>query len=341
MTRLIPLAQKLLGLRAGRGQLFIYPHLHADGDAYGSAFALCLLLERAGVSACCLLNEEIDPSFDFLPGREHVLVYPELSKAEKEALAERQAAALMIDVSTEDRLALRLPLYQRAAEHYVLDHHISELPNDESRYVFPEAAASCELAAELALVLEKESGMKLLDKDSALCLYTGILTDTGNFSYANVKPETLAAGGMLLAYGIDLPWLTDHLFRQVSWTRFRLEGALRGRTRQAAGGKITYVFVSRALLKEYGADDRDVEAMPSMLRDVKGTMISLVLRETESGTLRGNLRSQNGVDVRRIAAEWGGGGHVNAAGFTLPAADPEKTLEKLLKRLEEAVQDGA
>lgn len=340
MKQLAPLARKLLGLRAGEGRLIIYPHLNADGDAYGSALALTALLNKAGLKTLCLLNESPDPDYLFLPGCAEASVWPELTAAEKEQLAREQQAALMIDVSAEERLAERLPLYRAAPVHFVLDHHVSEQPNDEGHYIFPEAAASCELVTELALVLEKESGLHLLSAAEALCLYTGLLTDTGNFSYANVRPSTLAAAAELLACGIDLPALTDRLFRAISWTRYRLEGALRGRTRQAAGGRIAYLTVPRSLLTEYGAEDADVEAMPSLLRDIKGTKISLVLRETASGKLRGNLRSEAEVDVRRIAALFGGGGHVNAAGFTIEGESLEEALPKVLSCLEEALADG-
>ncbi len=340
LTQLALPARKLLSLRAGQGRLLIYPHLHADGDACGSAFALTSLLRKCDIAAFCVLNEAVEPDYAFLPGAEEALVWPELGPEEKETLRREQAAALMIDVSEPERLDLRRSLYEAAPVQYILDHHVSEEPNDDYRYVYTEAAATCELTAELALALERESGKKLMTQEEALCLYTGILTDTGNFSYQNVSPDTLRTAAYLLSFGIDLPELTNRLFRVQSWQRYRIEGRLRLETKRCCGGAITYLALPAELLRKLGAEDGDLDAMPSILRDVKGTKLALMLRETPEGSIRGNLRSQSGYNVREVAARFGGGGHVNAAGFTLKDISLEAGLEALLEALKEELING-
>lgn len=340
INKLAPLASSLLALGGREGPLAVYPHLNADGDALGASLGLTLVLEAAGVSAVCVLNEPIGKDFSFLPRQDKFLVWPELPEAARAELLKTQQAALMIDVSVPERLAERRQAYEACPRRFILDHHLSEKANDKSNFIFPDAAASCELGLELALALEKAAGRELLSRDAALGLYAGLLTDTGNFSYANVKPSTLAAAAKLLTYGVDLPALTDRLFRAISWTRFKFEGVLRGETREAAGGRIKYLLVPRALLEKHGAEDADVEGMPSLLRDIEGTEISLVLRETAAGTLRGNLRSEARVDVSRAAAMFGGGGHKNAAGFTITGLSLEEALPRVLKTLEEALPDG-
>lgn len=337
MKLLAPLAQKLLELRGREGRLYIYPHLHADGDAYGSAQGTALIAEALGIEAYCVYNEPLDENFSYLPGRERMLFWPLLSEEEKETVRRTQEAALMIDVSDEARLAERLGIYREARTRWILDHHVSSLPASENYFIFPEAAASCELAAELALVLEELSGKKLLNKESALCFYTGLLTDTGNFAYDNVSPSTLAAAALLLNCGVNLPKLSDHLFREISPTRYYLEGYLRGKTRSEAEGRIYYLAVSRKDLAAYGAEDKDLEYMPAMLRDIKGAEIALVLRETAEGKLRGSLRSNPGIDIRRAAVQLGGGGHVNASGFTLEHMSLEEGIDHVLPILRDCL----
>lgn len=335
---LTPLAQALLALHGSDGVVAIYPHLNADGDAYGSSQGLALALQGLGLKAICVYEEAVAEGFRFLPGQELVVNWHSLSHDERAALTARQSMAIQIDVSVDHRLAERRQAYRTAPNRKILDHHVNSVANNQDNFIYTDAAASSELVYILIEALEEQSGQTLMTSAIAVCLYTGIIMDTGNFCYANVRSTTLAVAAELLKFEIDLPGLTDRLFNRISWARYLVEGALRQHTRRSADGRITYLGVSRELMEAYHASDDDLEAIPGQLRDIEGTDVALMIRQTSHGSLRGNLRSQPEIDIQEFAAELGGGGHRNAAGFTLPPADLDATLADLVARLEKKLE---
>ncbi len=337
-TLMTPLATDLLKLRGKAGHVAIYPHLNADGDAYGSCQALVLALNKLDISAVCVLEEEIKEDFLFLPGIDRARIWPKLSEDEQTRLTDEQLMAIQVDLSVEHRLADRRDAFTASAQQRIIDHHVNDLEPSPDHFIDTQAAASSELVYSLVEALGAEAGVELLDQDMALCLYTGLIMDTGNFSYPNVRPTTFSVAASLLATGINVPDVVDRLLRRISWARYRVEGALRSQTKRTEDGKITYLGVSSEFMREFGAADEDLESIPGQLRDIEGTEIALMLRQTPSGDLRGNLRSQPDVDIQGFAASLDGGGHKNAAGFTLPPQDLDETLADLVSKLQKIVE---
>lgn len=329
------LAKLLITQKDKKGLVAIYPHLGADGDAYGASFALTKALEKLGISARTVLNEAIDLRFSYLDGETIALDWSALAESDKRTFLLEQTLSLMIDVSVMKRLDIRQEAYLAAEKKLILDHHISELENNEDIYIFPAAAASCELVYDLLYELEDITGELIIDHEIALALYTGILTDTGNFSHPNVKPHTLEIAAHLLRKEINLPRLTDHLFRLTSWEAFYAEGVLRTQVKSACEGKIRYLTVTRALLDGLEASDSAIDKMPGEMRAIEGTLVAMMLRETESGEIRVNLRSVPDLDIRVIAEHFGGGGHKNASGVTFRDCSLDEAKDKLLSKIVE------
>lgn len=338
--RVLPLAQSILSLREQVGSIIgIYPHLRADGDAYGASFSLARVLRKLGIEAYAVLNEGVDRKFSYLEGKQFSIDWSSLTSEEQQQFIASQTMSIMVDLSVLERLEKRQEAYCAAEDRRILDHHISALENNQNIFIYPDAAASCELVFDLVLALEKLSQEKLLDHAVALGLYTGILTDTGNFSFSNVTPYTMYVGSILLSHDINLPRLTDHLFRLEPWSTFYSEGYLRTQVQSACDGKIHYLSVSKDLMSEIGAREEDIEQLPGKMRSIRGTLCSLMLRESEHGEIRGNLRSIPRIDIRQVAEKFGGGGHRNAAGFTMKgvalAEAEHRVLEVLVRFIEE------
>ena len=312
----------------------IYPHIRADGDAYGASLALAMAMRKIGYEVRVLLGEPLVDQFSYLPGQELLSVWPKLKEAETEVLQNRQALAVMVDLSTPDRLGKRRSLYERASQNIILDHHLSRLENDSRTYIFPDAAASCELIYDVIKSLEKAAAKPLLDRDMAVCLYSGLLTDTGAYAYNSVTPHTLEVGADLIRQGIDFPRLNSHLLMEVDWQTFYVEGLLRTQVKDLLDGKVRYLLVTKEMMQDMKAKDEQLEAMPAAMRDIKGCLLSLMLRESSKGQVRGNLRSENDVDVRLLAEKFNGGGHKNAAGFTLEGTTLIQVQDRILAEVE-------
>ena len=200
---------------------------------------------------------------------------------------------------------------------YVLDPPISAWKNERRVVIWAEAAATCELAADLLAIWERLEGRGLLDLQTATALYTGILTDTGRFTYRATSPHTLQVAARLLEQGVDTQFLSSQLFDVQSKALLRIKVLLAERMEFLAEGRAVMATTDAADLQACQAGPDDLDSIPAWLRDFEGVEVSVLLRELEDGTVRGNLRSLPPLAVQPLAAHYGGGGHAQASGFTV------------------------
>ena len=186
----------------------------------------------------------------------------------------------------------------------------------------PGAAACAEMVHDLIAVL----GVPLTPAIGA-ALYAGILTDTGSFRHANITARTFETCRNVAACGVDVADLAAAIYQSSSLGKLRLTGRLLHEMRLEADGRVAVLRVDEALLDDTGCPPDDMEGvinLPLAARDVE----AVIMIKTMDGTTRASLRSKGVVDVRAVAAAFGGGGHRNAAGCTLEAPTPD--LEGLL-----------
>jgi phosphoesterase RecJ-like protein len=166
----------------------------------------------------------------------------------------------------------------------------------------------------------------------AEALYVALSSDTGNFSYGNTTPGALRLAATLREEGLDIAAIREKLENNWSETKLRLWGRLMSETRILEDGKLAVALVTRQLLAETGASREDAEGFVEQLRRLTGVRVAMLLREEEKdGALqtKASLRSSGTDNVRDAAAQFGGGGHKNAAGATV-TLDAEKTLMVML-----------
>lgn len=317
------LAQKILSKRQQDEFILVYPHVRADGDAYGSSFALVKVFAKLGIEAAVLAEENLSADMEFMKTDSKFINWNESPEDAQADLKQRVTLSIQVDSSEDDRLAKRLEIFHGSPEFAIIDHHISSKVNGDLIFIDPEAGANVELIYTLILLLEELTGEQLLDKEVALTIYTGLLTDTGSFSYDNTKPETLRIAAELLECDINVAELNNHLFKEKPWDKLLAETKLIQKANLSANKKIAYLTVTQSFMNDNDIADTDLENLPAVLRNIKGVVVSLVLRETSEGTVRGNLRSTGPNDISVIARAHNGGGHLNAAGFTIGAAELE------------------
>ena len=221
---------------------------------------------------------------------------------------------ITFDVPTVDRLGLLAANAGKARELIVVDHHPSNTGFGTLNLVDPAAAATAVLAEELIHRL----GVPL-DRDIATCLYAGLVTDTGSFRYSSTTPAVHAMAARLLATGLR----TDEIAREL-WDRspVRLPQGARRRARPgragagAAGGGLVWTYVTRADRAAYGLPYDEVEGVIDVVRRTDEAEVAVVLKEDDDGAWQVSTRSKGAVDVGRVCAALGGGGHSKAAGFT-------------------------
>ncbi len=311
---------KAAALLRDAGEVATVGHVAPDGDSLGSSLALALAARKAGKRALASFGEPhvLPDVFGFLP-TDGVLVKPADFFTAPEVM-------VAFDTAAPDRLGSLLPVARAAGTLIVADHHPTNGGFGDVSIVDPDAAASAELAHRLIVAAGWE-----VDADVALCLYVGLVTDTGRFMYSSTTPETLRLAADLLATGIRPELVGQELYEKVPFGYLGLAALVLGRAVLDEGRSLVWSVMYKNDLKETGITYDDTDPLIDDLRVAREAGVALVLKEIDGG-FKGSLRSRGGADVGAVAAALGGGGHHNAAGFTYAgsAADAVAAVVALL-----------
>jgi len=292
-------------------------HVSPDGDTLGSCLCLyqaLLQLDKRVQLAC---EEPVPPLYAFLPHADTVKLPSAVGPF---------SAIVFLDCADLARAGDLAPLLGTAQHSLCIDHH-------QTNPGFAQVNWIARVSSTGEMIFSLLEAMDIpVTPDMAACLYTAISTDTGNFSYANVSPDTFRIAARLLERGLDLPELNRRLFRCVLKKKTRLVGVVINNLEFLADGRFALSTVSRTELKRWDATGEDCEGLIDHLRDIQGVEVSCLLRESIDGQIRVSLRSLRHLDVSRIAADLGGGGHRRAAGITLPGP-----MEQAKARMTEAI----
>ncbi len=277
-------------------------HTSPDGDTLGSCLALRLALLVLNKEVTVVCEDPVPDYLMFLPGADSVRTSPETNLE----------AVIYIDCAEHSRTGKNCARFEKAPYQFCIDHHETNPRLSKDGDWVEETAATAEMIYRLISTL----GIPI-SRDIAECIFTGISTDTGNFSYSNTKPETFRIVSELLPSGIDLQDLNRRLFRSMSLPKARLIAYTLGSACIYSDGSVSLASVSIQTLNELGAKESDCEGLIDYLRDIDTVEIACLLRESKDGTVKGSLRSKRGANVLEIACCFQGGGHQKAAGFTL------------------------
>lgn len=311
----------------------ITTHTNLEGDALGSELAFGRILKKLGKRAIILDDDDLPYGYDFLSAKDEVKKF----KKGKSLEGLKFDCLAVLDCSDLKR-AGEVWTINSAKKKPVLniDHHISNSRFADVNWVDP-AASSC---AEMIYRLHNKLGLDL-DKDTALFLYTGILTDTGSFRYSNTTSFTHKAVSDLMRYGIDTRMIYKKIYQDVPFEDMKLLVSVLPDLRLAAGGKIAYCAIRRDLLENKKLSFDLTEHILSFSRAIKGVEVCALFKENLSreNEVRLNLRSEGKVDVNKIASFFGGGGHKTASGATVKG-DIDQVRRKVLARIKEGLNDS-
>lgn len=297
----------------------IFPHTGMDGDALGSAAALCRGLRKMGKTAWILTDEEIPGYISFMD--------TEYCTMDKNIL-DHPDVCICVDCSEESRFPKLADKYREGRLRLCVDHHATGESFGDYYYIDGAEAATSQIIYRLLL----EMGVTL-DRTMAGSLYAGISSDTGSFQYSNTTAETHAIAAELFRIGVDHMDITVKLYQTVSLKKVMLESSILSRMQILAGGKAAISHVTHEMLKEYDASLNDAEGAIDTLRNIEGVEMAAFLKEKD-GAVKVSMRSKSYADVDVIALKFGGGGHAKAAGCTLHM-QMEDALETIKREIEE------
>ena len=287
---------------SGAKRIGISGHIRPDGDCVGSCLALYLYLSKYLPEADVQVFLE-KPADIFSEIKGFDCIKSEFSEQEQFDVY------FALDCGQE-RLGGAEGYFAAAAKKINIDHHISNQGSGDLNVVRPEVGSVCEVLYDL---MEEDK----LDKDIAMALYIGIIHDTGVFQYSNTRPETLNIAAKLIAFGFDFPRLIEETFYQKSYVQTQIMGRALMESIRFMDGRCIVSMVDRKTMDFYNVTSKDLDGIVNQLRNIKGVNCAIFMYETDVLEYKISMRSDERVDVAKVASYFGGGGHMRAAGCTM------------------------
>src|SRR4051812_26161933 len=286
-------------------------HVGPDGDALGSLMAMHHLCRANGKPSVASWSEPfvVAPHYTFLPGLDLTTKPADFPKTPE--------IMVTFDSGSMDRLGDLRVAAEAAGELIVLDHHASNKCYGSINVVDPEAAATAVVVRRLAAALGWT-----LTRDVAICLYTGLVTDTGRFQYANTTADVFRMAEELAEFDLPIAAMTRQLFEEHRFCYLQLVAACVERAELDRDRRFVATWVTMDDLARFGVELEETEGLIDVIRRTSEAEVSCVLKETPEG-IRVSLRAISSVDVGSIALLFGGGGHKFASGFTAPGSIAE------------------
>jgi riboflavin kinase/FMN adenylyltransferase len=321
--------QQLIQLLRECKRVLITTHVRPDGDAIGTTAALALAMKKVGIDSEVLLLSPLPEKYAFVYHENRIVFYDAEKHWPAELVLDNFDALLVADTGTWSQLpGVREKIENWNRPKLVLDHHLTQEDWADAKLVIKDAAAACEIAAELIETWPIE-----IDAAIATALFIGITSDTGWFQFSNTRPFTLRLAATLMEKGVD----TDRIYQMLYQNERPQRLALQTRAMQSLeflhDGRVAIMIVRKEDFAKAGAKVSDTENLINLPLQIRNVEVSIFFTETpEPGPIRVSLRSKGNLDCAKFAEQFGGGGHARAAGLKIAA-----TLNEALQQIKLAL----
>jgi len=306
----------------------ITAHTSLEGDALGAELAFYALIRKLGKRGVILNEDGIPYGHDFMPG------VRKIRRLNSRSPYIKFDCMVVLDCADLKRTGevWRLNKYNKPVLN--IDHHISNKGFGSLHWIDPHAS-SC---SEMIYCIYKQMRLPI-DKPEAICMYTGMMTDTGSFRYSNTSSFTHQAVAELLKFNINVPLIYRYVYENFALAETKLLIKLLPKINFSAQGEIAYFKLRKDLLKDSVISMDLGDQLLSFARAIKGVEVVALFRESLKGDnrVRINLRSHGKVDVNKIAALFGGGGHKSAAGCT-PRGEINRIIKEVLASIRQVLR---
>lgn len=298
-----------------RDHFAILTHRQPDGDTLGSAAALCRMLRNLGKTAHIVENPQITS------------IYAWLHQGLTKPAAGEQDTIICVDVAAPHLLPEEMRAYLGRID-LRIDHHSGNDHFSHRELV----DSSCGACTEIIYELGRAMGL-CLDQPTADALYTGTMTDTDCFRFANTTAHTLAVASACVAAGARNFELYQTIFEDRIHQRLKLQSYIAENMKVFGGGKLCIVSIPLEIQEAIGANREDLNNVLNFPLALSKSLVAATLLEEDSGRTRLSVRSTPGIDCSGVAAAFGGGGHKVAAGanMAMPLEAAEKAVETQMR----------
>jgi bifunctional oligoribonuclease and PAP phosphatase NrnA len=297
-------------------------HVNPDADALGSMLGLAAFLRSRGVETVSSYpNEPLEPPrwAAMLPGADR-LVSPREFPKEPDVMVTCDCAAF-------DRLGQLGHPASRAATLIWIDHHRSNDGLGSIPLIDPSASSTCEMVARLIDAMGGD-----MPDETALCLYAGLVTDTGKFQYEATTPETLRVAARLREHDFDHSRLVQALYEDNRPSYLQLVGVALERLEHVPEADLVWTYLTQADLQATGVHPSETDDLIDVIRTTRDVDVAALVKQQKDGRFKVSVRSRGDHDLAAVAAAFGGGGHRLAAGYTSEHG-PAETVDRLATAL--------
>ncbi len=287
-------------------------HINPDGDAIGSELGLYLFLTNLGKSVKIFNTDIVPPNYRFLPFWDSIEGAHSVGTYRPEVL-------IVLDASTLERIGKRLSNTLHPIHSLVnIDHHATAEAFGDINLIVPTASSTSEIVYKLI----KHHQFPICEA-CALCLYTGLMFDTGCFRHSNTTAEIHRIAAELIEIaGVTADEVYRNVYEQVPVAKIHLLSKILSTLQTTDDGKIASVYATQAMFRKTGTTADAVEGVVNQIQAIVGVEVALCASEMTDRSTKVSLRSQGNVDVSQLAAEFQGGGHARAAGCRIAMPYP-------------------
>lgn len=306
----------------------IVGHSHPDGDCVGSAVSLALLIESLGGKADVIFPEKAPYRLEFILGE----------RRELDAMPEDLGGydVICVDLASPVQMASLRDSVERAAK-LRIDHHDVGIPYAANEFVDSESASAGEIIFDLWEYAKSIGAISEMPEEALIATFAAISSDTGCFKFANVTPKTHIRAAKLIEYGAPAANINRLLFDTKDEKQLKAEGIAHVKFETFCEGKISGVAIE---LSDYegGLSISDFETAIDVVRSVRGARCAVAVKASPTvGTFRASLRANDDTDVSKVAAHFGGGGHIRAAGCSIVCGSAKEALDMIVTELEKII----
>jgi phosphoesterase RecJ-like protein len=299
----------------------ITTHVRPDGDGIGSSLGLCWLLRSLGKSAEVIVRDTIPVSYTNLPGADEIKQVAEVNG--------KYDAIFVIECSDLARPGIRGLENQITVN---IDHHATSEHFGTINWIDQTASA----VGEMIFNLCKAIGGRIT-KEIAECVYLALVTDTGSFHFPNTTERTLKVASELIKAGAKPAQISEAVYNSYPWSRIELMRQVISTIKRDESGRVAWMRQTLAMREQAEAVDGDNNGFVNIPLAAKEVEAVIYMREVQPNAYRVSLRSKGDINVARVAEQFGGGGHKNAAGCRVEG-DWDTREREIISALTEAVE---
>jgi phosphoesterase RecJ-like protein len=311
--------QQIIEVIRNNSSFLLTTHEGPDGDAIGSSLALASFLRSIGKDVTVHYQDSVPDLYAFLPGADTVL--PHIPDRDYDV-------AVVLDIGERKRAGAEFCCFSRVATFINLDHHLSCDDFADFNLIDSNCAATGILVYRIAHAF----GFRF-DRETALCIYVAIITDTGSFRYSNANREAFTVAGEMIECGVNAWDVAEQLYENQPRKRLELLARSLPTLEVFKNGQAASVTVTLDMYAATGADSELTDGFVNYPRSIRGVEVAIFFRQLDELKWKIGFRSKGKVNVAAFSKALGGGGHHNAAGCTVDGslADVKAMVYKIVE----------